>query len=194
MLTATSANADDRSSAVLGALARQVESWGDYRVEFSVTADGSMTRGVYTVGGDGYRIEAPGMAIVSDGTTRWEVNEVDKTIAIDTPDPDDRSVLANPTRLFDFLDGNYTHRFVGAAMVDGKSCDRLGLTDTRTDDTIEAFIDAATFRPVRLTYSLPYLDTDAVVDVLSITPHAAVDGGFVVRPSDYPDFEVIDFR
>lgn len=188
---AATAQADEKSTAILNALGQEVASWGDYRVEFSVSSDGRTTTGQYEVSGNRYRIQTPDVQMVSDGVTRWEIDRLEKTIAIDAVDPADHSVLSNPTRLFDFPDGSYTHRMVGAAMIDGVSCNRLELKDTQTGDTIEAYISTAG-RPVRLVYALPFLDSGAVIDVLRITPRASIDKDF--RPADHPDFEIIDFR
>lgn len=193
---------DDRSSAMLETLKGKVAGWGNYRVEFSVTVDGQKLAGNYEVSGERYRVQTPDIELFCDGKTRWEVNRTDRTVMIDPVDPNDRSVMANPTRLFDFLDGSYTHRFVGPAIAGGVSCNRIELKDTalsttnaQNNQTIEAYLSATTGEPVRLVYTMPFLDADAVIDVVKITPRITLDSTvFDYNPARYADFEIIDFR
>ncbi len=184
---ATAARADEKSTDILRKLEREVASWGDYRVDFSITADGQKVEGSYWVDGDKYAVRTPLVEVYSDGTTRWEVDLGEKTVVVDAVDPTDRNPMANPTRLFDFLDDSHTHRFVGSAVIDGQRCDRLEITDGT--DIVDAYISASD-RPVRLVYSTSYLDEAIVIDISQIAAHAA----FPVPKLDYPGFEVIDFR
>ncbi len=194
---AFNASADEKSDALLGALARKVAGWGNYRVEFSVTIDGQAVAGSYVVSGDRYRVTTPDVVLFCDGKTKYEVNLPFREITVDEVDPLDRSVLANPTRLFDFLDGSYTHRYVGPAVIGGVNCERIELTETGVKDgqKSDVYLSAATGLPVRLGYRMGMINTDATIDVVKITPDVTVGSGdFTYDPKQWVGYEIIDFR
>ncbi len=192
------AQADEKSEALLGALARKVAAWGDYRVEFSVTIDDQKLVGSYEVSGGSYHMVTPDIELYCDGTTKWEVNLLDREVAIDRVDPNDRTVMGNPTRLFDFMDGSYTHRYLGAALIDGVACERIELKETAaggdSGQTIDVFLSTATGLPARVGYTIGFMSTEATVDVVSITPRITLDAAFKYDPARYPGYEIIDFR
>lgn len=197
LLAAAGAFADEKSDALLGALARKVAGFGNYRIEFSLSLDGRPVAGAYEVSGGSYHLSTPEIEIFCDGATKYEVNRVLKEVVIDAVDPADRTILGNPTRLFDFLGGAYTHRYVGPAIVGGVNCDRIELRETGVKDgwKIDAYLSSATGLPVRLAYKMEILNTDAVIDVVKIAPRIAIDRtSFDFSAGRYAGFETIDFR
>ncbi len=196
-----SAFADERSQALLSALHEKVASWGDYRVEFTVSVDGQTLAGSYEVSGESYHVATPDIEVFCDGATKWEVNLLDGEVAIDRVDPADRTVMGNPTRLFDFMDGSYTHRYVGAALIGGVNCQRIELTETEPADgsgapqKIDVFLSAQTGLPLRVGYTIGFMSAEATVDVVRVTPNVALDRAlFGYDPKRYAGYEIIDFR
>jgi hypothetical protein len=204
-----SAFADEKSSALLTALSGKVASWGDYRVEFTVSIGSEPLSGSYEVSGRSYHLVTPDIELFCDGTTRWEVNRLDREVAIDRVDPADRTVLGNPTRLFDFMDGSYTHRYIGAALINGVSCERIELKETAlmggsstnasggagSGQTIDVYLSTATGLPVRVGYTIGLMSTEAAIDVVRITPRITLDrAAFGYDPKRYAGYEIIDFR
>ncbi len=196
-----SAFADEKSDALLGALAQKVAAWGDYRVEFTVTIGDQTLAGSYEVSGDSYHVVTPDIELYCDGATKWEVNLLDREVAIDRVDPNDRTVMGNPTRLFDFLDGSYSRRYVGPALIGGVSCERIELKETASaagadaGQTIDVFLSTATGLPMRVGYIIGFMSTDAAVDVVRITPNITLDrAAFAYAPGRYSGYEIIDFR
>ena len=195
--SAVSAFADTKSDALLGGLAKKVASWGNYRVDFSVTIDGQAVAGSYVVSGGKYRVTTPDIVLFCDGKTKYEVNLSYKEIVVDDVDPLDRTVLGNPTRLFDFLDGSYTHRYVGPAVIGGVNCERMELTENGVKDgqKSDVYLSAATGLPVRLSYRMGMMNTDATIDVVKITPDVTVaNTDFTYDPKQWAGYEMIDFR
>jgi hypothetical protein len=194
------ARGDERSQALLGTLAEKVASWGDYRVEFSVSVEGESLAGSYEVSGESYHIATPDIEIFSDGRTKWEVSLLDGEVAIDRVDPTDHTVMSNPTRLFDFLDGDYTHRYIGPALVNSAKCDLIELTRSEgaPDDgmarQIDVFLSTETGLPVRVGYAIGFMSAEATVDVVRITPRVALGADFRYNPARWAGYEVIDFR
>jgi hypothetical protein len=196
-------SADGKSDALLEALSRKVASWGDYRVEFTVTIDTESVAGSYEVSGAKYHVVTPDIVVYCDGTTKWEVNTLDREVAVDRVDPDDRTVMGNPTRLFDFLGGSYTHRYIGPALIDGVACERVELRETAgsaaaggsgSGQTIDLYLSTSTGLPVRVGYTIGMMSTQAVVDARRITPRVTLDSGFIYDPKRYSGWEIIDFR
>jgi outer membrane lipoprotein-sorting protein len=138
------AQADGKSDAIVAALHKKVASWGDYRIEFAVTIDGESVKGSFEVSGAKYRVVTPAMDIFCDGTTRWDVNNIDSEVVIDRVYPSDRTVMGNPTQLFDFVDGAYTHCYVGPAMVNGVNCDRIEIREKSAASAKNGRADAVT--------------------------------------------------
>lgn len=187
--------ADMKSEELLRVLQKKVAALGDYRVAFTVTIDGRSVKGTYEVSGNSFHIITDDTEVFSDGKTKYEVNKLDKEIQIDEVDPNDRTILGNPTRMFDFLDGSYTHRFMSKATLKDGEADKLELTGTLKGDKMSVYLNTKTGMPSRISYYMGNLNTDAVVDIENITPGAAIDhGGFVFDPARYAGFEFIDFR
>ncbi|MDR2912618.1 MAG: hypothetical protein LBV38_04880 [Alistipes sp.] len=202
----TDAAADEKSEALLSELQRKVAGWGDYRVEFSVTIGDEALGGSFEVSGESYHVVTPEVELFCDGTTRHEVNTTDREVSIDRVDPLDRSVMANPTRLFDLLDGSYTHRYVGVALINGVSCERVELRSIENADngasdgsgaprTMDVFISTATGMPVRIGYVIGFMGAEAAVDIVRVTPNITLyREAFVYNARRFAGFETIDFR
>jgi hypothetical protein len=149
------------------------------------------------VRGNGYHIATPDIEVFCDGETRWEVNMLDEEVLIDEVNPADRTILGNPTRMFDFLDGSYTHTYVGRATLKNGEAAKIELTGNVGDgqDKLTVYLDVASHLPVRVVYRLDNLNTDATLDIESIVPVKTADlRAFGFEPSRYEGFEVIDFR
>ncbi len=189
--------ADGRSDEILRTLQTKAAGFGDYRVEFSVTVDGQALKGVYEVSGASYRVMTADVEVYCDGRTKYEVSLPDEEVLVDSVDPNDRTIMGNPTRLFDFLDGSYTHKYVGKALVNGINCDEIELlrNAAKESEKLNAFISSSTGLPIRLVYRLDNLNTDAVVDIVKITPRITIDSKiFNFNPERFQGFELIDFR
>jgi hypothetical protein len=135
--------------------------------------------------------------VFCDGRNKYEVSLPDSEVMKDEVDPDSRTILGNPTRLFDFLDGSFSHRYIGRALVGGAECDRIELQEVGKPkgEVLNAFLGAQSGTPARLVYRLGGLNADAVVDIIRITPRITVaPAAFEFNAWNYKDFEVIDFR
>lgn len=193
MLSAMSVFADGRSDELLKALQQKAAAFGDYRVAFKVTIDGQSMTGTYEVSGQRYHMSTADVEVFCDGKVKYEVNSLDEEVLIDAVDPGDRTILGNPTHMFDFLDGSYTHSYVGKATLKDGEADKIELTGA--EGKLNVFLNVKTGLPSRISYFLDNLNTDAVVDVESITPNVRIDPtAFNFDPARYKDFEIIDFR
>ena len=105
--------ADDRSSELLGRLAAAIRALGAYSVQFEVAAGEQRYAGHYDVSGDAYYMTVNGAEVYSDGQTRYEVSPERREVIIDAVDTSSRNLLNNPTRAFDFLDGQFASEYLG---------------------------------------------------------------------------------
>lgn len=189
---------DERSDALLKKVADQIQSLGDYRVSFRTTVDGESIEGEYYVSGEKYCIQATGLEVICDGSAKYEISTTNREVVIDPIDPEDRTILGNPTRIFDFLDGSYTHTYVGDETVKGERMHRIELQRARPDQQTEkltVFLDRTSGLPVELIYYLDNINTDATVEILSIEKMQNSDPAlFSFDRKKYRDYEVIDFR
>lgn len=187
--------ADMKSDELLRTLQKKVEAFGDYRVAFKVTVDGQSIDGTYEVSGNSYHISTDDTEVFCDGKVRYEVNKLDEEILIDAVDPNDRTILGNPTRMFDFFDGSYTHKYLSKATLKDGEADKLELTGVLDGDKMGVYLNTATGLPSRISYYMENLNTDAIVDIESITQHVKIDrSAFDFDPARYKGFETIDFR
>lgn len=200
LLAVFTARADDKSDALLRRLAAQIDSYPSYRVDFEARMDGEFgaTPGSYVVSGDCYRIEVSGTEVYSDGRVRESYNPADDEVVIETADPADRTILANPTQVFRFLDGELTHVHAGTEPVNGRNCEVIRLaprTPNEAYKSITLWIDAATGLPAKLSYRVGESSADVEVLIDRIVPGAKLPASqFRFDRSKHPSAEVIDFR
>ncbi|MDR0908031.1 MAG: hypothetical protein LBM63_05455 [Rikenellaceae bacterium] len=195
LLTCLGALADTKSDELLRSLQNKVEALGSYRAVFRVTVDGQSLEGTYEVSGNSYHIATPDVEMLCDGQTRWEVNLLDREVLIDEINPADRTILGNPTRMFDFLDGSYAHSYKGRATLKTGEADRIELIQNagNEQDKLTVYLNVSSRLPARIVYRLGSLNTDATVDIESIEP-VRLPEPYEFEPSRYEGFEVIDFR
>ena len=98
--------------------------------------------------------------------------------------------------VFDFLDGAYKHTYKGKATLKNGEADCIELTSNSGDyDKLTVYIDVKTGLPVRVSYHMDNLNTDAIVDIQNISTATSTDKTrFDFDAKRYKDFEIIDFR
>lgn len=192
--------ADSRSDAMLKELSQKITLLGNYRVEFTVSAEGNSVEGQYIVSGDKYYMDIGDIEVVCDGKTKYEINHFDDEVIIDNVDPKDRNILSNPTRAFDFADESFTHTYKGEVDEGGNVCNVI-LLEPRDKGTsligVTLLINKTTGLPYMLKYLADGLDGEVEVSILKITPDVKVPASrFTFDRKAYRDknYELIDFR
>lgn len=194
------ANGDERSAAILKSLSSKLNSMGAYRVKFVVNAHPDVidAPGEYVVSGDRYIITFGDRELISDGVTKYEIDHATKEITISKVDGNDKNILSNPTKAFDFLDGSFLHQVKAEKSVDGKSCKEISLSpvaQTEGVENISLFVDIATNQPVALSYSISGVRNPVVVSVKSLSADKEIKvGSIAFDKSKYKGYEMIDFR
>ena len=200
LLSGVVSRADEKSENLLRKLAATLDGYPSYEVKFTARMDGEFDNipGRYVVCGDCYRIEVNGMEVYSDGKIRESYNPADNEVTIDVVDPNDRTILANPTKVFNFLDDQFQHQYKGQQTVDGRTCDMIGLLSRQPNeayDAIELWIDAVTGLPVQLDYQVAEASAQVEVKVGQIKRGEKLPlSYFRFDRESHPGVEVIDFR
>lgn len=191
--------ADERSQALLHKMGAAFGGYNSYKIEFTATMDGEFDAlpGTLVVSGNKYYLDVYDSEIYFDGTNGYTYSESNEEVIIETPDPNDTRLFANPTRIFQLYEQDFTSQYKGAATVSGKSVSQVELTPKSTDggyNKIVLYVDSAGM-PVRLAYHLSDQGKDLLLNVVRITPNVPVGNDtFRFDPARHPGVEVIDFR
>ena len=188
VFTAMTTMADERSQTVLRSVAEYVSALGAYDAEFAVTAGEYSAKGRYAVAGDTYHIKLDQAEVYSDGKVRYEVDHERKEVNIDVMDLQNRNILDNPTRCFDFVGADY------ASMVyeemGGEITLLLRANDTSLEGDIYLTVAKNTGRPRKIVYAL-YEDR---IEVNITSLERRKDAVAEYDASRYKGYEIVDFR
>lgn len=188
----------DTADGLLAALSEKIAAMGDYRVEFSVEAEGNDMNGNYIVSGSNFRIVTPEFEVVSNGKARYEINKELEEVIVDEADTTEISMLINPTKAFEFAKSGFVASYGGIVDESGKTCDLVvlvpgGVVSSITE--VKLYLDKATGLPVRLDYKMDGFEDKISVKVLSFAQDKSLRPvDFRFDKSKYPGYEVIDFR
>ena len=188
---------DEKSAALLERISAAFKSYGNYEVQFTVSADGmDDMSGYYLVSGDKYRISIPGGEHLSDGTVRYEISHDNKEVIIDNADLGSSNLFTNPSRAFEFAGDQFESRWLRSETISGIECDvvsLLPLSRAYGNMAVTLYVDSASGLPTAVIY-----DYDGQTISIAITGIKRLDSAdplaFVFNRADYADYEVIDFR
>lgn len=187
------AQSDDSAKVLIGRLSEKIRAMENYEVEFNVKSGDQTIKGYYAVSGEKYYISIGDAEVYCDGSARYEVNPQNKEVTVDAVDTKSHNILTNPTRAFDFIDGEFTFATVGTA--DGATTVKLTSTaENAALGTIFVTIDSTTAQPRSLTYDV---DGDQiVVEIASLDEMVGmVDiSMFTFDKGNYRGYEIVDFR
>lgn len=198
--------AQEDGQAVLDKLSEKIKSLGDYAVEYVAYVEGYRAEGQYIVSGDSYVITVgPNIAgadvdyeIICDGKARFEINHNDEEVIIDNINPDDRNILTNPTRAFDFASDSFKSYYRGTKSIDGQMCDLISLLPIYEGSSLTGIylsVGVNSGLPVELKYSVDGLDGEVVARVVKFESSQSItQSTFKFDKSKYSEYELVDFR
>lgn len=194
------ARADGQSDALLGKLREKVRSFASYKLDFtaSVEDDGS-ARGSLVVSGRRFAAKVRGQELYYDGTTLWNYIPAQQEVTIERLDPNNPSVLSNPSKLMNIDPNDYNHRSLPSyTTVKGKTLKVVELAPkTATPDysSLVLYIDPATSLPERITIATPSSENPVELQLNNLQAGVPVtEGTFRFDAKAHPGTEVIDFR
>jgi outer membrane lipoprotein-sorting protein len=184
---------DNDTKALIGRLSEQMRSMENYEVSFAVKSGDQKIKGYYAVSGEKYYISIGDAEVFCDGGARYEVNAQNKEVTVDAVDTKSHNILTNPTRAFDFIDGEFNFTTVGT---------ENGITTVKLTSTAEnaalgvifVALDAATAQPRSLTYDVDV--AQIIIEIASIDELTGmVDiSMFTFDKNNYRGYEIVDFR
>ena len=184
---------DSDAKALIGRLSEQMRSMENYEVSFAVKSGDQKIKGYYAVSGEKYYISIGDAEVFCDGGARYEVNAQNKEVTVDAVDTKSHNILTNPTRAFDFIDGEFNFTTVGT---------ENGITTVKLTSTAEnaalgvifVALDAATAQPRSLTYDVD--GAQIIIEIASIDELTGmVDiSMFTFDKNNYRGYEIVDFR
>lgn len=194
LLSATNLWAQDSNAkALIGRLSDQVRSMENYEVEFMVKSGDQQIKGYYAVSGEKYYISIGEAEVFCDGSARYEVNPQNKEVTVDAVDNKSHNILTNPTRAFDFIDGEFNFAMVGTN-ADVATVKLTSTAENAALGVIFVAIDTTTAHPRSLTYDV---DGDQIaVEIASFDEMVGmVDiSMFTFDKNNYRGYEIVDFR
>lgn len=184
---------DSDAKALIGRLSEQMRAMENYEVSFAVKSGDQKIKGYYAVSGEKYYISIGDAEVFCDGGARYEVNAQNKEVTVDAVDTKSHNILTNPTRAFDFIDGEFNFTTVGT---------ENGITTVKLTSTAEnaalgvifVALDAATAQPRSLTYDVD--GAQIIIEIASIDELTGmVDiSMFTFDKNNYRGYEIVDFR
>lgn len=184
---------DNDAKALIGRLSEQMRSMENYEVSFTVKSGDQKIKGYYAVSGEKYYISIGDAEVFCDGGARYEVNAQNKEVTVDAVDTKSHNILTNPTRAFDFIDGEFNFTTVGT---------ENGITTVKLTSTAEnaalgvifVALDTATAQPRSLTYDVD--GAQIIIEIASIDELTGmVDiSMFTFDKNNYRGYEIVDFR
>lgn len=183
----------DDAKALISRLSEQIRSMENYEVSFTVNSGDQKIKGYYAVSGEKYYISIGDAEVFCDGGARYEVNPQNKEVTVDAVDTKSHNILTNPTRAFDFIDGEFAFEMVGT----NNGITTIKLTSTAENvalGVIFVAMDAATAQPRSLTYDVD--GAQIAIEVASIDELTGmVDiSMFTFDKNNYRGYEIVDFR
>lgn len=183
----------DDAKALISRLSEQMRSMENYEVSFTVNSGDQKIKGYYAVSGEKYYISIGDAEVFCDGGARYEVNPQNKEVTVDAVDTKSHNILTNPTRAFDFIDGEFAFEMVGT----NNGITTIKLTSTAENAALGVIfvaMDAATAQPRSLTYDVD--GAQIAIEVASIDELTGmVDiSMFTFDKNNYRGYEIVDFR
>lgn len=193
LCTASAWAQGDDAKTLIGRLSEQIRSMENYEVSFTVNSGDQKIKGYYAVSGEKYYISIGDAEVFCDGGARYEVNPQNKEVTVDAVDTKSHNILTNPTRAFDFIDGEFAFEMVGV----NNGVATVKLTSTAENAVLGAIfvvMDTATAQPHSLTYDID--GAQIAIEVASIDELTGmVDiSMFTFDKNNYRGYEIVDFR
>ena len=199
VFTLTTAHADEKSAKLIRTLSDKIASGKAYEILFTASMENEFSdvAGRIVVSGDRYYVHVNDYELFCDGKLLYTYNSNEDEVTIEKPDPNDHSLLSNPSRFFKMDEQDFDNAYKGSVAVGGRTAERVELTP-RTKGagyrSIRLLLDPQSGLPVGIDY-----DTDGAgtveIKISKITPDIAVaPDQFTFDKKKDKDVEILDFR
>lgn len=185
-------NGNDDAKALIGKLSEQMRSMENYEVSFTVVSGEQKVKGYYAVSGEKYYISIDDAEVFCDGGARYEVNPANKEVTIDAVDTKSHNILTNPTRAFDFVDGDFNFEMVAT----NATSTTIKLTPKENNALGIIFVDMQRepVKPTALAYEYDGQTIKIEINSLDEMTGMVDISMFTFDKNNYRGYEIVDFR
>ncbi len=185
-------NGNDDAKALIGKLSEQMRSMENYEVSFTVVSGEQKVKGYYAVSGEKYYISIDDAEVFCDGGARYEVNPANKEVTVDAVDTKSHNILTNPTRAFDFVDGDFNFEMVAM----NATSTTIKLTPKENDALGIIFVDMQRepVKPTALAYEYDGQTIKIEINSLDEMTGMVDISMFTFDKNNYRGYEIVDFR
>jgi len=185
-------NGNDDAKALIGKLSEQMRSMENYEVSFTVVSGEQKVKGYYAVSGEKYYISIDDAEVFCDGGARYEVNPANKEVTVDAVDTKSHNILTNPTRAFDFVDGDFNFEMVAT----NATSTTIKLTPKEKNALGIIFVDMQRepVKPTALAYEYDGQTIKIEINSLDEMTGMVDISMFTFDKNNYRGYEIVDFR
>lgn len=185
-------NGNDDAKALIGKLSEQMRSMENYEVSFTVVSGEQKIKGYYAVSGEKYYISIDDAEVFCDGGARYEVNPANKEVTVDAVDTKSHNILTNPTRAFDFVDGDFNFEMVAT----NATSTTIKLTPKENNALGIIFVDMQRepVKPTALAYEYDGQTIKIEINSLDEMTGMVDISMFTFDKNNYRGYEIVDFR
>lgn len=185
-------NGNDDAKALIGKLSEQMRSMENYEVSFTVVSGEQKVKGYYAVSGEKYYISIDDAEVFCDGGARYEVNPANKEVTVDAVDTKSHNILTNPTRAFDFVDGDFNFEMVAT----NATSTTIKLTPKENNALGIIFVDMQRepVKPTALAYEYDGQTIRIEINSLDEMTGMVDISMFTFDKNNYRGYEIVDFR
>lgn len=185
-------NGNDDAKALIGKLSEQMRSMENYEVSFTVVSGEQKVKGYYAVSGEKYYISIDDAEVFCDGGARYEVNPANKEVTVDAVDTKSHNILTNPTRAFDFVDGDFNFEMVAT----NATSTTIKLTPKENNALGIIFVDmqCEPVKPTALAYEYDGQTIKIEINSLDEMTGMVDISMFTFDKNNYRGYEIVDFR
>ncbi|MDD3108540.1 MAG: outer membrane lipoprotein carrier protein LolA [Alistipes sp.] len=191
--------ADPTAQGLIQKLSTQMNGYKAYELRFTATMEGEFTAlpGRIVVSGSRYYVQVNDYELFCDGKLLYTYNTQEEEATLETPRPNDPSLLSNPARFFRLSDEDFVMQYRGTATVGGKKVEQVDLTPKQRDAgyrSIRVQVDPTNGWPVSVRYEGEQ-SAPIEVKITKVTPNVAVTPStFVFDRKAHKGVEVVDLR
>lgn len=130
VFTLTTAHADEKSAKLIRTLSDKIASGKAYEILFTASMENEFSdvAGRIVVSGDRYYVHVNDYELFCDGKLLYTYNSNEDEVTIEKPDPNDHSLLSNPSRFFKMDEQDFDNAYKGSVAVGGRTAERVELT------------------------------------------------------------------
>ena len=197
LLTGILLRADMMSDNILTRMNSILSAHNAYVIYFTIENGSDVpVKGTLAISGDKYRLSVGEVLQLNDGKYSYEINTVDKQVFIDEINDDVMGLFSGFVNTLESNKNLFEMKYEGLVGQNDVKCEKITMYPKNNVmdgiNSVTLYVDNSTFLPVSLSYDYGAVLTFNV-EKLVFLDHTE-EGYFEFQESDYPDYDIADFR